>query len=274
MIKKFNIEAQEKGTDNLVFIEEFMPGTKFDMFLWLALVDKHFLIAKYIYNTEDRDSDNINKEIVKAKKALETLVFLEEEYREQALASYQFDKFMFSLVSSRTLTSLAYKNNNPIELVVLLANQIDAGLRLAILLHQQIETKSQYIDIKLIQQKEDDRVVMEKTIYKTALEKGIIDEQLNSELIFLYNQRNKVIHRYIISDITTKEVKEISINYSLMEQKVSEVVVGLEKKQFEEKVGFYGKKPADTPLTREQEVFLQNGINEKHADFSFINPQE
>ena len=244
------------------------------MFLWFVLVDEQFFIAKYIYDAKNRQEIIIKEEIEKAKKALETLIFVEEELREPVLAHFQFDKFMFSLASSQDLTSKAYKNNNPIELVVLLANQIDAGLRLALILHEQIETKSVFIDIKLIQQIDGDKVIMEKAIYKLALEKGIIEEPLNLELHDLYNQRNKVIHRYIISDITTKEVKKISIEYSLMEKRIGEIIKGFEKRQFEEKVGIYGENPADTPLTKEQEVYIQNAIDEKHSDYSFIKTRE
>lgn len=274
IIEKHNIKSQELGRKKLVFAEEFFPGDRFDMYMWFVLVDEQFFMAKYIYDAKNREEKNIIGEIDKAKKALETLIFVEEELREPVLAHFQFDKFMFSLASSQDLTSKAYKDNNPIELVVLLANQIDAGLRLALILYEQIETKSLFIDIKLIQQKEGDKVVMEKAIYKLALEKGLIDEHFNLELHDLYNQRNKVIHRYIISDITTKEVKKISIEYSLMEKRIGEIIKGLEKKQFEEKVGMYGENPADAPLTKEQEMYLQNAIDEKHADYSFIKSRE
>ena len=270
IIEKHNIKSQELGRKNLVFAQEFFPSSRFDMFLWFVLVGEQFFMAKYIYDAKNREKEIIKKEVDKAKKALETLIFVEEEIRELVLAHFQFDKFMFSLASSQDLTSKAYKDNKPIELVVLLANQIDAGLRLALILNEQIETKSLFIDIKLIQQKEGDKVVMEKAIYKLALEKGIIDEQLNLELHDLYNKRNKVIHQYIISDITTKEVKKISIEYSLMEKRIGEIIKELEKRQLEEKVGIYGKNPADSPLTKEQEVYLQNAIDEKHADYSFI----
>lgn len=274
IIEKHNIVSQELGKRGLTFAEDFFPSDKFDMLMWYAVVQDYFFMAKYIYDSKNREKKFIKEEIKKANEALKTLIFVEEEYREPVLANFQFDKFMFSLASSRDLTSKAYKNNNPIELVVLLANQIDAGLRLALILQEQIETKSKYIDIKLINQKDSDKAIMEKAIYKLALDKSIIDEKLNSELYNLYNQRNKVVHRYIISDITTKEVMKISINYSRMETKIGEIIKALEKKQFEEKVGLYGENPADTPLTKEQKIYVQNAINEKHAHYSFINSPE
>lgn len=274
IIEKHNIKSQELGRKNLTFTEVFMPSDRFDMFMWFVLVEEQFFIAKYIYYAKNRSKKKIKNEIEKAKKSLETLIFVEEEIREPILARFQFEKFMFSIASSIDLTSKAYKNNNPIELVVLFANQIDAGLRLALILNEQIKTKSLNIDIKLIQQKDGDKVVMEKAIYKLALEKGLIDEQLNLELHGLYSKRNKVIHRYIISDITTKEVIQISIEYSVMEQRIGKIVKELEDRQFEEKVGLYGENSTDTPLNRKQEVYLQNAVNEKHADYNFIKSRE
>ncbi|MCJ1806342.1 hypothetical protein MRP92_05375 [Flavobacterium covae] len=274
IIKKHNLKSQEYGKNNLEITEDFFPSEKFDMHLWFIVVDNFFLMAKYIYNSIDRGKEIITQEITKARKALDTVIFVETEYQEAVLASFQFDKFMFSLVTSRELTDKAYKNNNPIELVILLANQIDAALRLCLILHEQIETESEYIDIKLIYQKDDDKAIMEKAIYKLALDKGIIDESLNAELYNLYNQRNKVVHRYIISEITTKEVMKISIDYSLMEKKIGEIVKGYEKRQFEKKVGIYGHEPADTPITDEQRKLIQNAINEKHSHYSFIEIPE
>lgn len=274
IIKKHNLKSQEYGKRNIQIVEEFFPSDKFDMYLWFVLIEKDFLLAKYIYDSKNRKKRYIQSEITKARKALDTLIFVEEQYQEPILARFQFDKFMYSLVTSRELTSNAYKNNNPIELVILLANQIDAALRLCLIMHEQIETESEFINIKLIYQKDDDKAIMEKAIYKMALDKEIIDEKLNEELFKLYNQRNKVVHRYIISDITTKEVMKISLDYSLMEKKVGEIVKQFEKKQFEKKVGMYGKERADKPFTKEQRKIVQNAINEKHSHYSFIEIPE
>lgn len=274
IIKKHNLKSQEYGKSNLEIVEEFFPGEKFDMYLWFVVIDDNFLLAKYIYSSSERGKEIIIQEVDKAKQALDTLIFIENRLQEAVLASFQFDKFMYSLITSRELTGKAFKDNNPIELVILLANQIDAVLRLCLIMHEQIETESEYINMKLIYQKDDDKAIMEKAVYKMALDKGIIDENLNGELYALYNQRNKVVHRYIISDITTKEVMKISIDYSLMEQKVGEIAKKYEKIQFEKKVGLYGKEPADKPLTEEQRKMIQNAINEKHSHYSFIELPE
>lgn len=274
IIQKHNLKSQEYGKRNLHITEDFFPGEKFDMFMWYVMIDNAFLLSKYIYTASNRKTKSIKLEVAKARQSLQTLIFVEEKDQESVLASFQFDKFMYSLVTSKELIQKAYKNTNPIELVILLANQIDAALRLCLIMHEQIETESDYINIKLIHQKDTDKVIMEKSIYKMALEKGIIDNVLNEQLFKLYNQRNKVVHRYIISDITTKEIMKISIDYSLMENKIGEIVKELENKQFKKKVGLYGQKSADKPLTDDQIKVIQNAINEKHSHYSFIESTE
>ncbi len=61
------------------------------------------------------------------------------------------------------------------------------------------------IPTELIYQSEQCKIITERAIYKSALEKNILtNEQFNS-LETLYERRNKVIHRYIISEITTDQ---------------------------------------------------------------------
>lgn len=274
IIKKNNIKSQEYGKRNLDVTENFFPSTKLDMYLWFVVIENNFFMAKYIYDSTKRDDEIVKNEIEKAKKALKTLIFVEDKFQKAVFTRFQFDKFMYSLASAIELTNKAYKNINPIELVILLANRIDAGLRLCLILQHQIETNSDFIDLKLIYQAENDKAIMEKKIYKMALEKGIIDEELNTRLYNLYNERNKVVHRYIISDITTKEVIRISIEYGLLEKKIGEIIKELEQKQFKNKIGIYGSDDPNIPLDGELKLMVQNAINEKHSDYSFINLEE
>jgi len=275
IIKSNNIQNQEYGKTNLDFVERFFEMGKFGMYMWFARVDENFLICKYIFDSENKNDEKVQLEIGKARKALKTLIFVPAEIREEILTHYQFDRFMFSLAGAGDLISRAYKTTNPIELVILLANQIDALLRLCLILHHQIETNTKEIDIKLFSQKDDDKVVMEKGIYKMALEKGIITQKLHDELHALYNKRNKVVHRYIISDLTTKDVYEISIDYSAMEKKVGEIVRFYEKEQYDKKIGMYGS--GDSPsreMTDEEKTILQLMIDEKHSHKSFISKKK
>jgi hypothetical protein len=70
-----------------------------------------------------------------------------------------------------------------------------------------------------------------------ALEKFIIDQEVFDQLELLYKERNKVVHRYVITDIRTQEVLQIAYKYYLLEEKISLLVNELEHKQFELQIG-------------------------------------
>lgn len=65
---------------------------------------------------------------------------------------------------------------------------------------------------------------MEKKIYKFVLEKEIIDWGIYDVFVELYNERNKVIYRYIIIDIFIKDVVKIVYDFILFEDKIGSIV--------------------------------------------------
>lgn len=266
LIKSNALITQKIGANNLTFKEHFVSTDKFDMYLWMAVVKDKFIMCKYIYDSDKRENKKVIEEIGKSKRSLETIIIIEEAHKKKILSSERFDKFMTSYGASLDLTNRAYKNGSSIELVVLLSNQIDALLRLTLILHDQIENETDEIDTTLIFQEENDKPIMEKKVYKMALDNGIIDENLYSKLFDLYSQRNKVIHRYIITDLFTKDVMKFVYEYGILEKKVGEIVKQYEQKQFELKVGIYGTDiPPDKPLDRLGKDKIIGGLKEKHA---------
>lgn len=266
LIKNRKLKPQEIGQDNIDFQESFVPAEKFDMYLWMAVVEEYFVMCKYIYDAPKRESSEIKNEIEKAKKALETFLVVSEEDKESFLASDRIDKFMGSLLASDDLSNRAYKNGSSIELVILLANQIDAILRLSLILNYQLNKKTFEIDLSLLYQGETDKPVMEKTVYKRALKEEIIDQKLYDELFDLYDERNKVVHRYIITDIKTKNVAEIVYDYGIAKEKISALLKKLEERQFEEKIGIYGLQ--HSPNTPPDDFTLKRivaSVKDKHA---------
>jgi len=265
-IKSKKLKTQEIGKTNLEFQESFVPTKKFDVYFWMAVVEDYFIMFKYIYDAPKRETPKIKAEIAKAKIALETFMVVKDDEKKHFLASDRFDKFMGSLIASTDLSNRAYENGSSVELVVLLANQIDALLRLSLILNYQIQNKSFEIDLSLLYQGETDKPVMEKTVYKRALDEGIIKKELYDELFELYNHRNKVIHRYIITDIKTKDVAEIVHDYSILKDKISTILEKLEQKQFEDKIGIYGlQHPPDTPMDEFTLKRIVASVKDKHA---------
>ncbi len=268
LIENNKLKAQEVGKINLEFIEKYVSAEKFDMYLWFAVVNDKFIMCKYIYDSDKKESKKIKEEIEKAKNCLKTIMVIEEEHKTEILAFERFTKFMNSLVASVDLKNRAYKNGSSIELVVLLANQIDALLRLTLILKKQLDNSTDEIDTTLIFQKETDRPIMEKKVYKMALDEGLITQSLHDELFELYNQRNKVIHRYIITDLLTKDVMKVVYDYAVMEEKVGGIVRKYEQKQFQQKIGIYGTDTSpDHPIDEETKKKVIGAIKEKHADY-------
>ena len=266
LIKRDHLRTQGVGCNDLEFSEKYMSTGKFDVYIWMAVVGDKFIMCKYIYDTDKKESKKVKGEIKKAKACLKTIIVIEEERKEEILSSERFTKFMNSLSASIDLKNRAYENGSSIELVVLLANQIDALLRLTLILKKQIDNSTNGIDTTLIFQSETDRPIMEKKVYKMALDEGIITQHLHNKLFELYNQRNKVIHRYIITDLLTRDVMQIVYDYTIMEEKVGEVVKEYEQKQFKLKIGIYGTDtPPDHPIDEEMKQKIIGAIKEKHA---------
>jgi hypothetical protein len=267
LIESKKLKSQEIGKANIEFQDSFVPTEKFDIYFWMAVVEDYFIMCKYIYDALKRESSPIKDEIKKARIALVTFLVVHEEDKESFLASDRIDKFMGSLMASEDLSNRAYKSNSSIELVILLANQIDAILRLSLILNYQLNEKTFEIDLLLLHQGETDKPVMEKTVYKRALDEGIIDKKLYDELFDLYSERNKVVHRYIITDIKTKNIDEIVHDYGIAKEKISALLKKLEERQFEEKTGIYGLQ--DSPNTPPDDFTLKRivaAVKDKHAD--------
>ncbi|MFY7727941.1 MAG: hypothetical protein ACOVRN_00340 [Flavobacterium sp.] len=272
LILTHKLESQEFGKNNLHFKEISIPGDNFDCYIWMAVVGENFVMCKYISDNNSSSNEKIKEEINKAKTSINSLLFIEDKYKNQVLADERFNKFMISLGASIDLKNRAYANNSPIELVILLANQIDALLRLVLILHKQLKLSTEDIDISLIFQSETDKPIMEKKVYDMALKEAIISSNLHNELYSLYNQRNKVVHRYIITDLLTRDVMKLAIDYGLMEEKIGSIVKQYEQEQFKNKIGIYGSKtPPNEPLDDLRKAIIIGNLKEKHAHKDFNN---
>lgn len=271
MISANKLETQKSGTNNLKFIEKYISELKYDLYLWIAVVEDKFIMCKYIYDHEKKDTQEIKDELIKVRACLKTIIVVEQQHKEQILASERFTKFMTAIGATIDLINRAYQNGSSVELVVLLANKIDALLRLTLILKKQLDDNSNAIDTTLIFQKETDRPIMEKRVYDLALKEGIIDQVLYDELYELYNQRNKVIHRYIITDLLTRDVMKTAVRYTMIEDKVGIIVAQYEQAQFKQKIGVYGvDSDPNNPIDDETKQAVLGAIKEKHAHREII----
>lgn len=159
-----------------------------------------------------------------------------------------------------------------IECVCLSASIIDASLRIALILKHQIETQSSEFLEDLLYQGDSDKAISEREIYKRALNRNIIREDVFQRLEVLYKDRNRVVHRYIISEITTKDVLQIAARYEKLLLEISAETGELEKRQIELGVGMT-RADRDVPVKLKQdfEQRLDGMIIEKHGDENLTN---
>jgi hypothetical protein len=252
------------NTPDLQFVKKRMDGGGFNVHLWYAIVQDHALMVKYIYETVKKDDTVIKEELEKVDAALKTLQLLSPANRPVAIEVDRYEKFIASLAASFDLKTLAMEKESFIECLVIIANQIDAYLRMALVLNKQLQDRTDRIDISLLYQGENDPPVMEKKIYKQARAANIIDDTLLASLEQLYLERNKIIHRYIISPIKTRAFYRVIADYEKVCEAVRRCLAHQENLQFEQGFGMHSTKTPGQQPEDEDLRLLHAQINDKH----------
>ncbi|MGO4878813.1 hypothetical protein ACEN2P_19575 [Pedobacter psychrotolerans] len=133
-------------------------------------------MAKFVCQPTKQNLNIIKKQIAKVEDSLSTLMCLSLNHREFAINYDRFDKFNASLAASFDLKNKAIKNRSFIELIIIIANQIDAYLRLCIVHKYQIIENTFLFKLEYLYQAEIDKPIIEKKIYQKASEMEILSE--------------------------------------------------------------------------------------------------
>jgi hypothetical protein len=174
-----------------------------------------------------------------------------------------FTEFISGFAAARELHARAGKAGSFVESVCLGASLVDALLRVGLVLQHQLDHHTRDIPLDLVFQGSSDKPISEREIYRRAQTQRAIDDAIFQELQRLYDDRNRVIHRYVISRITTSGVLDIAIRYEAMVQNLSERFHEIEKRQIEEGVGITVAGP--TLEGSEGKCFLEELADEKHT---------
>ncbi len=257
-----------QSSDNKLLFSELkqVSGDKI-VYMFTCAVDDHFLFATYIFEKKDEGLPEYQAELLEVQKVLSSVKFIKPQYRDKVISLRRYNLFMIAIATTIDLMNKAIENGSFIEYVALAANRIDALLRLSIILKKQIGNKNDEIDDSLLFQSESDKPIMERAIYKLALNENIIDQGIFDKLESLYIERNKVIHRFVITDIRTEDIIEISVQYSYLMDDIDLIVNNLEKEQVTLGVGInannkdLGVKPSGNELDR-----LIVSIKDKHGN--------
>lgn len=235
-----------------------------DLKSWIKRFGSKVVMFTFIYpNNPDPelDSRTLDEKISMVHTAVKSFKLIDATHRESTMNSYRFEMFLQGVGATSLILSNAISNKAFIEATCILASQIDALLRIGIILKNQINNNNKDIDVEWIYQGLSDKKKSEKDIYKKGLDLGIIDQNVFDELYRLYDDRNRVIHRFIISEITLAEVEDIAYNYYQRQKAINKIIYDLETEQIEKNVGMTiaGKKESDDGIS-----FIKGkiGINE------------
>ena len=255
----------QKSNSKIEWFESRTDDEDFHMYLWHAQVEDQLIMAKCIYSSKDKKHTNVNKLIKNARKSLESLRVIPIHDRSYAIALDKYDNFIGSLASSYDLSERALESKSYIEVIAIVSNQIDAFLRISIVLKKQLELRTRDIVVKYLFQADNQRGINERVIYKESKLLGIITEELFEELNLLYDMRNRVIHRYIISYIKTIDIAETALKYLLLSEKIRVILKSIEDEQIEAKIGIYGTGYLRDPeITHEEWRIFFAMANDKH----------
>lgn len=182
------------------------------------------------------------------------------------MSAERFADFMKGFAAANQLMSRAGNNGYFVEYVCLATSVVDALLRTSLVLRHQLDSETSDIPTELIYQADDDKIISERLIYKRALEKSIISQDQFDQYEDLYKRRNKVVHRYIISEITTNQVLRIATEYQEVIDLVGNQVLKLEDKQIESGIGMTvsGKLVPDE-VRAKGKAHIQEMVDDKHG---------
>lgn len=255
--------VQSSDSANLNFSEQLIHSDGRDVYAFSCAVDDHYFFATYIVEPDKELNDKIQAELVAVRNVLSSIKFIKEPFRKIVVAERRFDLFMVSIASIVELKNKAVERDSFIEYIVYTANHIDALLRLSIILTNQLAQGNNEIDVTLLFQSENDKPIMEKAIYKRCLDMGILNSSLYDRLKVLYDERNKVIHRFIITDIRVEEIFGTATAYENIFDDVESIIENLEAHQRQRKVGVWGNSPSG--LSEETKELLITKIKDKQG---------
>ncbi len=207
---------------------------------WTTIISDNLLHFTLITDKSPEETFNkipLQEKVNIVHKILSSFDLIPEELRVKKLNSYRFEMFLQGVGATDLMLRKAIINKAFIESTCLLASQIDSLLRIGIVLKKQLINKNMVIDKEWIYQGGGDKKKSEKDIYKKAKELAILDNETSGELFRLYEERNRVIHRFIISEITLADVEAISYDYYRVRETIKQIVDDIESEQIRLNVG-------------------------------------
>ncbi len=257
-------KANPNGIKKLTWEEVRQDDSEFCIHLFFGAYHDQVLIGKYIYDVGLERDERITQQLEIVNQILNSVVIVPETDRKLAADLDKFDRFTGSLAASHDLLHSAIESESFIEIIAIAANQIDAYLRLSLVIAKQLNEKTNDIEIRYLFQADGDRGIMERKVFEDALQFNVIDKEAFDGLSALYDLRNRVIHRYIISNIRTRDLVDIAERYLSILEKTRLTLRDYEQKQAAVPYGVYSKKFVKTSDAEGSLRRLYASANDKH----------
>lgn len=124
-----------------------MDDSRFCVHLYFGALADQALIGKYIYDVGLENDTRIIEQLIIVDRTLNSVVIVPKHERKLASDLNKFDRFTGSLAASHDLLHSAIESESYIEIIAISANQIDAYLRLSIVIAKQILSKTNDIEV-------------------------------------------------------------------------------------------------------------------------------
>jgi hypothetical protein len=142
-----------------------------------------------------------------------------------------FDNFTHSCAAARTLLRKAHEQGNLIEGLVLYASLIDAFLRNLIAIKTGSKRDGDVALDPRFFYHDEEHWFSERKIYTMARDAEIISEGEYAQLNELYVFRNRMIHRFILSDVAYADLAPRLVEYESIYQRLFKQLEELEAPQ-------------------------------------------
>lgn len=257
-------EANPEGVKELRWKESRLDDAEFCTHLFFGAYHDQALIGKYIYDAGLEGDERIAEQLKLVEKTLNSVVIVPPSDRKLAADLDKLDRFTGSLAASHDLLSAAIDSESFIEIIAIAASQIDAYLRLSLVIAKQLNEKTNNIETRYLFQEDDEKGITERKVFDDALKLNVINQEAFDDLSGLYNLRNRVIHRYIISNIRTRDLVNVAAKYLDSLDKTRLTLRDFEQRQADEPFGVYGKEFGKTLVTEDSTRQLHASANDKH----------
>lgn len=167
----------------------------------------------------------------------------------------KFENFLLSFGAARLLLQKAHNNGSLIEGLILYASLVDGFCRICLVLREQVDTNSADIDERYIHQG-DKKNFSEREIYRLAYRKKIITKKIFEEMNDLYDIRNRIVHRFFLSEVKYSCLEEVCGRYELLYNQLWQTTHDLETLQIKKGVGM----TAEGNMTKEEERAIFRSI--------------